>query len=380
MSLDYSLFLRDQPDVAIFADDYELEIDGDDILFAGFRMSIREYEPADDDPLAGHPWQQEIKWVLSASGRHADDTYDDFVDLMAALGERHGGGLWCDHGDGSIEWYGWDRERLASQAMAWGPAELVHWLDEGLEAKLTGPREQVAEISIGRLASFTRLQDRQAVLLALWRDSAHYAEDLRAVIGDALLEVDARTNDELRVAQLACQDARAVASVETASLPTTRDEIVALVDAAATSPLAERLLLRGIDHYTGSDFVRGIVGEALLARARTGAAQPSWAHPIRSFSQLANAPERTDPAQRAAFSRRGPFARAIAAAWDESDAWDANVRELIERRRRGGELFAGIPDDIRALATTDRAAAVDAYANRYGLPRARAAQVVDANL
>ena len=96
--------------------------------------------------------------------------------------------------------------------------------------------------------------------------------------------------------------------------------------------------------------------------------------------ELVRASERKDKAKRAAFARRGTLAKAIAAAWDDADAYDATCDDLVERRRRAGELFAGVPDDIEAMATSGRRKdAVAAYAKRYGLSLDVARKVVDAN-
>jgi hypothetical protein len=53
------------------------------------------------------------------------------------------------------------------------------------------------------------------------------------------------------------------------------------------------------------------------------------------------------------------------------------LRDTLERRRRAGELFAGIPDDIRAIAQRgEYEGAIEEYARRYDQPLERARQVV----
>src|SRR5688572_22771081 len=116
MSVDYNVFLRAKPDLAAFEEEYELEKDGDDYIFGGFRLWVHEYAASDDDPLADHPWQSQITWVLAANGRHHDSTYDDFVSFLEAVADRYNGGVWCDHGDDEVEWHGWDRDGLDKRA------------------------------------------------------------------------------------------------------------------------------------------------------------------------------------------------------------------------------------------------------------------------
>jgi hypothetical protein len=103
MSVDYLLFLREEPALDDYVGRYQLCRDETEFVLGGMRLWKQSYEPG-ADALAGHPWRGEIKWVVGAGGRLDDETYNDFDDLMAELGVRHRGGLWCDH-DPEIHWY-----------------------------------------------------------------------------------------------------------------------------------------------------------------------------------------------------------------------------------------------------------------------------------
>jgi len=381
MSLDYLLFLRDEPDLRTYAGQFGLEHDRDDYVLGGMRVWQKPYRPSDDDVLGGHPWRDEVCWVVAAGGRHGDDDYDDFQDLMRALGERYRGGLWCDHGD-DIEWFWWDRDALAAQAQPHRLVDLLRWTASanGLVQR-GGVREQLVEIGLASLDAIKPLSKRQQLVLELWQGNDDYEEPLRARVGDALLAIEATRNRDLREAQRELEQERAVAADREAPLPSTRGELVALYDRAMTDESARRILLRGIGEYGGDDFMRREIGPLMLERARAGAARPPWQSDFGPWPPLEDAPERATAAARVAFAQHGPFAQAIVKHWDDADEYAAKCDDLIEQRRRGGEMLAGIPDDIRALAIAGQhEQAIAEYARRYGLPLRKAKQVVDANL
>jgi hypothetical protein len=55
MSLDYSLFLRDEPALTPLVAKHKLERKARDFVLGGMRVWIDRYAPSDDDALADHP-------------------------------------------------------------------------------------------------------------------------------------------------------------------------------------------------------------------------------------------------------------------------------------------------------------------------------------
>ena len=387
MSLDYKLFLRDQPDLAAYArTDEAEEADDDDVqriledegngnyVLGAMRVWAAEYWPHEDDPLIDCPWRDEIRWVVASGGRHNDDDFDDFHALMYDLGTKYRGGLWCDHGD-DLEWYWWDREGLAAKAERWSYEELsdVLWWARGARKQSGGVLDQVAELVLGRLASCS-VEEREKLIAALWGAKDSLGKEVRDVVGDALLALGSA---DVRKAQADLEHERALEAEKKVPLPTTREALAELYDRAANDQSAWRILTRGLSESDGSEFMRAEFGALLLERARAGASKPSWMWFIGAWPQLKTAPEKTD---REAFAKLGSLAASIVKDWNESDAYVAKLGDMLERRRRGGEMFAGIPDDIRALATSGkRTEAYKAYAQRYGVSIGKAKQVVDAN-
>jgi hypothetical protein len=389
MSTDYRLFLREEPALDEYVGRDGLAGDATrGYVLDGLRVWAEPYAATDDDALAGHPWRREIRWVVGASGHLDGERWDDFHALMQAVGERYRGALWSATDD-EVCWFAWDRDALAADAAAWDGRELARWIaDERGEAGARrycgflaeGPYGQVLRIALERLPTFTVRATRQAIVLALWAAEDEYEEELRELVGDALLATDATGNLDLAAAQEALEDERDARADEALPLPKTREALADLYDrATAGDKSAQRVLLRGLDEYDGNAFVRRIFGAVLLDRARAGAPRPVWMEDDIDYAwpQLDAAPERVNLGAREAFARRGPLADALTQFWTEREMYAAMLRDTLERRRRAGELFAGIPDDIRAIAQRgEYEGAIEEYARRYDQPLERARQVV----
>ncbi len=379
MSVDFSLYLRDRPDLETA--DY-LERDGDDWILGGMRLWLRAYQPCDDDALVEQPWRDEIRWELRANGRLYDGTYDDFVELMETLGTRYRGALYSNP-TGEVCWYWWDRDALAASVRRWladgAIDELVDWLARDLRGDSVhdGPRQQIATLVLAGLA---KLADdaRRPLVRVLWGIRDSLAADARTAVDDAVL---ATVDAELAAAQATITRERTTAANNATPLPTTREALAELYDRALTDDSARAVLQRGLGYFDGDAFMKAEFGSVLLERARAGAARPSWMWTMQAWPQTDAAPERATPEARAAFAAKGSLAAAIVAKWKETEAYLRTIDDMIERRRRAGERFAGIPDDIRQLAASGRRTdAVAEYARRYGLSLAQARAVVDANV
>jgi hypothetical protein len=383
MSLDYTFFLRDQPDLAMMATRHPLvDATPHGWQFAAFRLNVYAYRPDDDDPLAGQPWRDEIRWIVSAGGRHADDdAYDAFDTFAADLCTLFRGASYCDAVD-ALEWHWWDRNALAAQVRPWIERGEIAELGRYLAADVLGrdgdgPREEVAAMVIAALPALARAGDTRALIAGLWTDDTlELADEPREKLGDALLAILEPT-DDIADAQDELMREREEAAADAMPLPTTHAELAALYDRALVDEQAAHVMERGI---ANDAFVRAELGGVLLARARTGGERPRWVFSL-ALPQLSAAPERETASAQRAFRARGPLAAEIVDAWVAEDRYVAEVDELLERRRRAGETFAGIPDDIRALAESGkRAQAISDYAKRYELTRAVATRVIDANV
>jgi hypothetical protein len=174
--------------------------------------------------------------------------------------------------------------------------------------------------------------------------------------------------------------------------PMSREILAAMIDRAYDDEATARRLAAGSGRYFDGQMFDAHFKELLVERARAGAPLGpfGWAIPAKTFP----VPELARAETRRAFAERGGLAAAIAGAWErrrlESDrksraeaptraARAARDASLIEQRRRAGELHAGVPDDVRALARTDRDKAASAYASRYGVTPEQARKVLDVN-
>lgn len=94
MSLDYVLYLHQEPDLQRLQDEEGLPLHdgGDGWELEGLSIEVSPYTPRTGDPLDGHPGRGEVQWELTASGHMGDfDAWERFVEVVIARCRGH---LW----------------------------------------------------------------------------------------------------------------------------------------------------------------------------------------------------------------------------------------------------------------------------------------------
>ena len=169
--------------------------------------------------------------------------------------------------------------------------------------------------------------------------------------------------------------------------PWTREQLVDYVDRAPGDDAIMKQLEEGDALCWDGKPAREHLVPLLLERARNGASVIPWRWAVRRAAEAM--PKLATEEARRKFASAGTLAAALvqereyqraAAGAPRFDPNAERARDLLEKRRRGGELLAGIPADVRALALRDRKAAAATYAARYELPISRARTVIDANV
>lgn len=281
-------------------------------------LEICEYKPQPNDPIAREPWRDSIRWVIEASGSISD--YDEWIDFVARICKRLDGVLWSA-ATGEFERFDDNDEDGATEE------------DQEVDAKLIKKQER--------------------------RDEAEYARLERMVAG------------------------------------------------APTSP-ATMEQLKGM--VTSLEFEARFAG-ILVRRAAQGESLGPWTWALRYVHAKAVRWSETmrTPKSRAALAKKGPLAAAIVERFETTEAravdrkrkTQANAEQrqakkrrdafclwlkepdieppLIEKRRRGGEVLAGIPRSTAALAAKGRIEeAIADYSKRYDLTLEVARKVVSA--
>lgn len=178
-----------------------------------------------------------------------------------------------------------------------------------------------------------------------------------------------------------------------------------MVAEAASSPATMRELKS--KQVTDSIYFRVHFSRLLLDRAKKGAALKPWRWAIRYIELRQRSHELATPLSRQRLAKKGELAAAIVA---HADAEQARAAErvqrsktkaqdkaraafetwlqqrdvdppMIEKRRRAGEVLAGIPRSTAALAARGKLdEAIADYAKRYGLTKDVARKAVNANI
>ncbi|MFT3698730.1 MAG: hypothetical protein QM831_36625 [Kofleriaceae bacterium] len=219
------------------------------------------------------------------------------------------------------------------------------------------------EAQLKQLATITPLKKQQAAAVKLATEVEVESDAIAVRVCDAILAIDATGSSRLADVQYEIIERREREAAYAIPLPETAAEFETLLAESETDKLAELVLMHGLETGRAS-FARGLAN-AVIVRARAGGTLLAWMD--EAPDETKEAPE-YEKSARAAFAAKGPLAKSIVDMWNAADAKTALYADLLEQRRRAGELYAGLPDDIKRLAETDRAAAVSEYARRYGLP------------
>jgi len=247
-----------------------------------------------------------------------------------------------------------------------------------------------------------------AIVPARWRDEVRWVLDADGRLGDvydewlALVEaVCTRWKGACYSQQLDAfvRDFPPSGTLEATDDPMlSREHLALLIDRAPADTAAMAQLERGPANTADRSVFGELFTALLLERARAGAQAQPWQWALARLQYSSASLGRT---QLRELTSGGSLGKAIAKHYQrrfspalttgerkqrsaklasETTERDARNNALLDKRRRAGELFAGVPDDIRALAQHDRTAAVAEYARRYDLSEAQARKVIDANV